>query len=158
MKKIVNWLISHPLYIKHREAVKFVLVGVTNTVVDFLLYGLLANIVGLHPVAANLISVGICMCMSFVLNMKFVWKSKKSIKQTAPRFFVVTVFTGWGVQGAVIWLVTGLLGGALGFMGVALLNLFAKLCAGGIGMFVNFIGYRTIFRERGDKQREEKSA
>lgn len=127
--------------VKHQELAKFILVGVVNTVSDFLLFLLLANVIGIQPVVANVISVGICMCISFVLNMKYVWKSKRAVRETAPRFFAVTIFSGWVVQGVIIWVFT-LLGESW------IINMVAKMAAIGVGMTINFLAYSMIFKEK----------
>ena len=100
---------------------------------------MLANMWGINPVLSSVISVGIAMCVSFYLNLTFVWRSEKTLKQTAPQFFAVTIFTGWGVQSFVIWGVTSIFG--VGWLA----NLVAKVCATAIGMVINFLGYRFIF-------------
>jgi putative flippase GtrA len=139
--------LEHPLFIKHRELIKFVLVGFTNTAVDFLLYALLANAFGVWPVLANLVSVAIAMCVSFYLNMTFVWRSSKTIRETAPKFFAATIFTGWGVQGSVIWVLAGLLGSG------EWQNLAAKVSAVAIGLALNYLFYKIIFTgKRNDKK------
>jgi putative flippase GtrA len=141
-------LSSHPFYLKHKEAVKFVLVGTFNTLLDFLLFGLFANVLGIPVVISNILSTTICMCVSFALNSKFVWKSQRAIRETAPRFFAVTLFTAWVVQGIVIFLVTSFFPRIWILENEAILNIFAKACASGTGMIVNFFGYRFIFREK----------
>jgi putative flippase GtrA len=141
-------LASHPLYLKHKEFVKFFIVGVANTLLDFLLFGLFANVVGIFPVVANILSTAICMCVSFALNSKFVWKTKRSIRETAPKFFAVTIFTAWVVQGIVIFLITSFFPRFWILENEAILNMIAKICASGAGMIVNFFGYRLIFKEK----------
>ena len=97
MKEKLKKLESHPLIKKHGEKIKFVLVGGFNTVLDFCLFGLLANIIGIPKELANIISTTICIIISFLLNYKFVWKSKKSKKETAPGFVIVSLFSAWVV-------------------------------------------------------------
>jgi len=137
---VIDKILKHPLYKKHREKWKFMTVGLFNTGVDFALFTLLTVLVGVNPLVSNIVSVGVAMCVSFYLNMTFVWQSAKSIKQTAPSFFAVTIFTGWGVQGAVIWGITSIMGdGDWQSMG-------AKVVAIAVGMVINFLAYRYIFR------------
>jgi len=131
---------EHPLYVKHKEKVRFLLVGGTNTVLDFTIYGLLANWLGLFLIAANLISTAICMTVSFVLNYHFVWESKKSKRETAPRFVVVSLFSAWVIQSGIIVAVAGIFGTS------DMVNLLAKMMGICAGMICNFLGYRYIFR------------
>jgi putative flippase GtrA len=144
---MVQKLLQHPIYLRHREKVKFMLVGGLNTGLDFVLYGLLANALGVWPVAANLLSVGVCMVASFGLNIKFVWRSQKTMRETVVPFLAVSGFSGWIVQSGGIWLITSLLGGW--FVGATwLLNLLAKAVAVAVALGCNYLGYRAIFRER----------
>lgn len=89
------------------EKGRFVLVGVVNTGVDFLLLNLLVSFVGLPLYGANLISAFAAMCLSFVLNKNFVFHENK--RATAREFFTfigVTLLSIWGVQTLVIFLLT----------------------------------------------------
>jgi putative flippase GtrA len=147
MKTLDN-ILKHPLYLKHKEKVKFMAVGVGNTVLDFLLYGVLANLVGLPAVVANTVSVTICIIVSFVLNTKFVWQSKKTMKKTLVPFFAVSIFSGWVIQGGGIWLVTSLLSGWWIFGTEWFSNLFAKAVACSVALVFNYLGYKYIFTDK----------
>ena len=116
------------------------LVGGTNTLLDFVLYGLLANLVGLPAILANTISTAICMVLSFFLNYQFVWESKKSRLETAPRFLLMSLFSAWVVQNGIIWLVTAATGGT------DLMNLVAKVLGIAGGTLTNYFGYKWIFK------------
>ena len=91
MEKLNKKIATNKLYQKHKEKIKFVLVGGLNTGLDFVLFGTLANIFKVDPVAANMVSTSFCMGVSFLLNYNFVWKSTKSKKETAPKFVVVSL-------------------------------------------------------------------
>lgn len=131
---------EHPLYKKHSEKLKFLFVGGLNTVLDFLIYGLLANVFGIFVVIANMISTLICMTVSFFLNYNFVWKSKKTKLQTAPRFLLVSLISAWVIQSGIIWLATTIFGTA------DLTNLIAKIIGIACGTIFNFFGYKYIFK------------
>ena len=131
------------LYEKHKEKIRFGLVGGANTILDFGIYGLLANWLGVPVLAANMISTAACMVVSFLLNYNFVWQSKKSKRETAPRFVTVSLFSAWVVQTVIIFLVVGILGKSE--MSEDLMNLGAKVLAVGGGMVTNYCGYKYIF-------------
>ena len=140
MKEKLKKLNEHPLIKKHGEKIKFVLVGGFNTVLDFCIYALLANIIDLPKEIANIISTSICIAVSFILNYKFVWKSKKSKKETAPGFLIVSLFSAWVVQNIAINAVTFILGenSVTKLIGKA----FGSIC----GMISNYFGYKLVFR------------
>jgi len=134
---------------KHSEVIRFVLVGGFNTALDFCLFGLLANIIGIDKVVANIISTSVCITISFILNYKFVWKSEKSIKTTAVGFLVVSLFSAWVVQSLVITGVTAILGET------ELNKLIAKVCGSVAGMVTNFFGYKFVFKKPVGKKDEQ---
>ncbi len=140
MEKCVKKIVGHPLVLKHKEKIKFVLVGGVNFVLDFLIFSLLANVLGLFAVGANIISTSICMVVSFVLNYNFVWRSKKSKRETAPRFVAVSLFSAWVVQSLTIWVVLHIFGDS------EVMNLVAKVLGVGLGTISNYFGYKLIFR------------
>ena len=140
MKEKLKQLESHPLIKKHGEKIKFVLVGGFNTVLDFCLFGILANILGIPKEIANIISTTICIIISFLLNYKFVWKSKKSKKETAPGFVIVSLFSAWIVQNIAINMIT------IPFGENDITKLIGKAFGSVCGMISNYFGYKLVFR------------
>lgn len=136
LTRIRNW----GLVQKHWTLLKFVLVGGTNTLLDFVIYGILANAVSLPAIAANTISTSICMVVSFFLNYQFVWESKKSRLETAPRFLLMSLFSAWIVQNGIIWIVTLIAGDG------AMINLGAKILGIVGGTASNYFGYKWTFK------------
>lgn len=137
---------------KHGEKIRFVLVGGFNTLLDFAIFGVLANVVGIDKVVANIISTAICITISFILNYKFVWKSEKSVAATAVGFLAVSLFSAWVVQSLVITGVTAIVGES------SIGKLFAKACGSGIGMITNYFGYKFVFKKKPEEQPEEQPA
>lgn len=132
----------------HAHFSKFLLVGCLNTLIDFILFFIFANLVGLHAVQASIISTGITMCVSFYLNHRFVFRSAKKKRHTAIQFLSVTIFNVWVVQSSVIYVVVHALQNNSFFMShLWTLNLTAKLFGVGVSFILNFIMYRYIFRQ-----------
>lgn len=140
MKQKIKELAQSSLVTKHKEKIKFGLVGGLNTALDFVIFGLLANVLGVFVVVANLVSTAICMVVSFGLNYKFVWRSKKSMRETAPQFVLVSLFSAWVVQSVTIWAIVGIFGES------DVMNLVAKVVGIGLGMICNYLGYKMVFR------------
>ena len=88
---------------------------------------------------SNIVSTSICIVISFYLNSKYVWKTKKSVSETAPGFLVVSLFSAWIVQSIAINAVIGIWGDS------ALISAIAKLCGSACGMISNYFGYKVIF-------------
>ena len=137
---------------KHGEKIRFLVVGGFNTVLDFAIFGVLANIVGIDKVVANIISTAICVTISFVLNYKFVWKSEKSIAATAVGFLAVSLFSAWVVQSLVITGVTAVIGES------SFAKLFAKACCSGTGMITNYFGYKFVFKKQPAEEKKAKTS
>lgn len=137
---------------KHGEKIRFLVVGGFNTVLDFAIFGVLANIVGIDKVVANIISTAICVTISFVLNYKFVWKSEKSIAATAVGFLAVSLFSAWVVQSFVITGVTAIIGES------SFAKLFAKACGSGTGMITNYFGYKFVFKKQPAEEKKPKTS
>lgn len=140
MKEIIKNLRQHPLVKKHNDKIKFVLVGGFNTVLDFCIFGTLANIFKLPIIVSNIISTTICTAISFLLNYKYVWRTKKSKRETAPGFLAVSLFTAWVVQNIAINSVVFLFGDG------AIAKLAGKAFGSACGMVSNYLGYKIVFR------------
>lgn len=127
------------LYRKFEKEIKFVLTGGLNTVFDFVIFNVLKSVIGVDATISNIISTSICIAISFYLNSKFVWKTTKSVRETAPGFLVVSLFSAWVVQSIAINAVLGIWGDS------ALISAIAKLCGSACGMASNYFGYKVIF-------------
>lgn len=74
------------------RAGKFGIVGVLNTLIDFLLYNILSSLLKLTLVQANIISTTVAMLFSFTANKKLVFKSHGSVMKQSVLFLAVTAF------------------------------------------------------------------
>lgn len=124
---------------------RYVLVGGFNTLLDLGLFTLFAVGADLQPLLANVLSTSITLCVSYLLNRVFVFRTTRSVQGTVVQFLAVTLISGLIVQSAVIWTVIRL--GELFVPGLShdVLAPLAKVCAMGIGMISNYLGYRWLF-------------
>jgi putative flippase GtrA len=127
---------------------RYLLVGVFNTLLDFGLFTLFAVVVGIHPLVANILSTSITLCVSYLLNRVFVFRTARSVQRTVVQFVVVTLISGLVVQSAVIWTVMGLGALIVPDLSYDVLAPLAKICAMGVGMGSNYLGYRWLFGSR----------
>lgn len=132
---------------KHAEKLRFAIVGLANTALDFvILFALIA--LGLNPIGANFISTGIAFIFSFFVNKSFTFKSKsKNVRRQFVLFLLVTMFGLWVLQPIVIFGVSAIL---VGFGITGELNIFiAKVLATLVSMVWGYIMYaRVVFTER----------
>ncbi len=86
---------------------KFGLVGILNTLIDFVIYNVLSSKVGLSLVQSNVISTSVAMLFSFAANRQVVFRKKPgSLFKEALMFFLVTAFGLYIIQTGTIKLLT----------------------------------------------------
>lgn len=89
------------------EKMRFIIVGVLNTALDFTVLNILTSAVGLRVYTANLISTATAMLVSMFLNKTFVFQHDNRVTlREAAKFTLVTLTGLWGIQTLVILLVT----------------------------------------------------
>lgn len=94
---------------KHGDKIRFVIVGGTNTVLDFALLFLFTGL-GLNKFVANTLSTGIAFIFSFFANRSFTFKNKDAnVKRQFIWFSIITLSGLWLLQPLIIWLSTGFL-------------------------------------------------
>ena len=128
---------------KHAKKIRFILVGGTNTAIDFgILFGL--TFLGVDKIIANYISTSIALVFSFFANKSFTFKNtSKNAKRQFITFLVVTLIGLWVLQPLIIWGYTSLLDDSP-------LSLFiAKLIATIVTLIWNYLFYsRVVFVEK----------
>ena len=86
---------------KH-QPLRFVIVGISNTVLDFTLMNLL-SLAGLNLIIANTISTGIAMIYSFLMNKKWTFRNAgQDYLRQVILFFVFTAIGIWAIQNGLI--------------------------------------------------------
>ena len=129
------------------EKIRFGLVGVVNTAVDFALLNILVSLFGVPPVAANIVSTTAAMGVSFGLNKRAVFRANaKTRMRQLVVFFAITLTGIWLVQGGVLAAVLYLIG-PLGLQQTVALNSakFAGIC---VGLVWNYLWYsRVVFKK-----------
>lgn len=91
---------------KHADKVRFVLVGGTNTVIDFAILFSLVNLVKMPVFYSNIISTSVALSFSFFANKKFTFKDKTAAgKDQLSKFLVITLSGLWIIQPVIIIIV-----------------------------------------------------
>lgn len=87
---------------KHAEKLRFGIVGIANTALDFAILFILVGL-GLDKIVANFISTGTAFIFSFFVNKSFTFKSKGgNVKKQFALFLIVTIIGLWVIQPLVI--------------------------------------------------------
>ena len=119
---------------KNRQKIRFLLVGGTNTAIDFGLLFIL-NSFGLPRVLSNTISTGVAFIFSFFANRNFTFSANSgNIKKQMTLFIIVTLFGLWVIQPIIISLISNLLVG--------------KIIATAVTLVWNYLFYsRLVFKK-----------
>lgn len=128
-----------------RQKVRFGLVGIINTVIDFsLLFGL--TLIGLPTITANILSSSTAFILSFLLNKKVTFKtSGTDLKREIGLFIVVTLFGLWVIQNLVILAVEW--GLRTSGLSPYIILAIAKVLATGVSLIWNYVMYsRFVFK------------
>lgn len=92
-----------------KQGAKFGLVGLSNAVIDFTLYTVLAIVfkVPLDKVfLVKYFSGSVAMINSFYWNRNWTFHNKAKIIRSGPKFLIATLISVWGIQPGVVWLFT----------------------------------------------------
>lgn len=130
-----------------KKPVRFVIVGVANTLIDFsVLFALTEWGVALIP--ANMIATFVALTFSFFVNRSFTFGATGNTAPQALKFVLVTLFGLWALQPIVllagIWVFEPLLAERVALF-------LSKVAATIVSMVFNFLMYdRFVFRNQGD--------
>ena len=117
------------------QLIKFGMVGVMNTLVDFIVYQVLVYF-GLHYAAAQCISYSCGLLNSYFFNSRWTFKeTKKYTKQEFARFILVNLIS-LGISVLLLRLCYEVLG--------ITSDLVAKLIVTALVMVINFIGNKLF--------------
>ncbi|MEJ3403536.1 GtrA family protein [Rathayibacter sp. YIM 133350] len=145
------------------EKIRFLIAGCANTALDFILLNVLTLAFSAPVLLANVFSVSVGICVSYLLNHFFVFRYEEPISlRRFGIFFGVTGFSSLIIQNVVIYLFELLFGTAFGrsllflpgedgkqFLAINI----AKACAVLLGLVWNFIMYKlVVFRGSRNQQ------
>jgi putative flippase GtrA len=135
---------------KHAEKIRFGIVGIANTALDFVILFLLVAL-GLDKIPANYVSTGVAFIFSFFVNKSFTFKSKGgNVKKQFLYFIVITIIGLWVIQPLIITGLSGLLENTGWASGIILF--IAKIIATVTSLIWNYIFYsQIVFKKEGDK-------
>ena len=135
---------------KHAEKIKFGIVGIANTGLDFLILFILVAL-GLDKIPANYISTGTSFIFSFFVNKSFTFKSKSgNAKKQFALFIVVTIIGLWVIQPLIITAISALLVNT-GWASAVILFI-AKIVATFASLVWNYLFYsRLVFKKTEEK-------
>lgn len=142
---------------KHADKIRFVLVGGTNTIIDFTILFTLVNYLGIAIVYGNVISTSVALTFSYFVNKKFTFKDNSPTgKSQLIRFLLVTLTGLWLIQPIII---------AFTQAGIQIANIsinrnyilfIGKIIATCITLIWNYVLYKKyVFIEKSDNKDKE---
>jgi putative flippase GtrA len=137
-------------YFVKNEKIRFGLVGVVNTVVDFSVLLSLVVILGIPSVIANIFSTSCALIISYLLNKSAVFGNKDANDYRKIVLFVIVTLTSlWGIQTVVIVGVGGFISGLVPQMSAVVVLTIAKVIAIAFSLIWNYLWYsRVVFRKK----------
>ncbi len=132
-----------------RQGLRFVVVGIANTAIDFFVLAVLTALT-VPLVPANMASTSAGLIFSFAVNRRFTFgfTGAKPLWRQVVEFVVVTLVGLWAIQPPIIVVVRDFLLGHVGVPATAGV-LIGKLIATGVTLVWNFVLYRSVvFREK----------
>jgi putative flippase GtrA len=155
----------------HYRGVRFIAVGITNTIIDFAVLNVLVFGFSLNKIIANSISVSVAMIISYILNYRIVFRQDS--KNHAKKFLLFVLITAFGLfvlQNLTIYLFVHVITfpaiiatnifNWLGFDSLSrdfiTLNL-AKLLATAVSMIWNYFMYKKFVFTKSETETNAKS-
>lgn len=130
-----------------KKQLRFVIVGVINTIIDFSIFSLLVGI-GYSSILANYISTTTALCFSFVANKNYTFERRgKTHVREISSFLVVTLIGLWLLQPLIIKLTQTIFKDL--FSNQMAVSLGAKVLATVVSLVWNYLLYdKVVFRKK----------
>ncbi len=127
----------------NRRFLTFGLIGGFNTVLAQVLYMVFVK-TGIHVSAASILGDVLSMVSSYILNMKFTYRQKMSLKSAAA--FPLSYLPGTAIAAAAVWIVTDVLNGP---------EIYAKLLSLPVTIPLNYIVMSFIVKASGERKEDD---
>ena len=135
------------------QIMKFSVVGGISFFVDFAVYAVACNVIGIHYIIAGVLGFVISVIVNYLLSMKFVFQSKKDAsKKNEFVLFVILSVIGLIINSLILFICIDLM-----YMNATILqlyineenmNLLAKIIATAIVMIYNFVSRKLLLEEK----------
>lgn len=134
---------------------KFAIVGGISFVVDFAVYAIMCNELGIHYIISGVTGFFVSVVVNYLLSMKFVFVSKEDIRKDKEFvIFVILSLIGMILNSLILYICIDLIYMHWTWLNqlidLEIMNLTAKIIATGIVMVYNFITRKIFLEKRGE--------
>lgn len=134
------------------QILKFGVVGFVCFFIDFAIYTVSCNVLGVPYLIAGFLGFTISVVANYILSMKFVFERREDMSRTREfAIFVILSLIGLGLNELILFVCIDVIYmhwmSLAGWLPVSLANVGAKIAATGIVMVYNFVS-RKIFLEK----------
>ncbi len=108
MKEILSRMTQHPFIAERpmvKQFMKFGIVGVINTLIDFTLYSILYSIFHVYYLYANIGSFSIAVTNSYILNRRWTFRSDNPAWRSEAAKFLIINLIGLALSEALLYVV-----------------------------------------------------
>ncbi len=135
-----------------QQILKFGVVGFISFFIDFAIYTVCCNVLGIPYLIAGFLGFTISVIFNYILSMTFVFKRRDDLSRTKEFvIFVILSVVGLGLNELILFICIDIVyhnwAWLSGWLPVSFANVGAKFAATGIVMVWNFIS-RKIFLEK----------
>ena len=135
------------------QIMKFGVVGLISFIVDFSIYTIICNVMGISYLIAGFAGFTISVIVNYILSMHFVFESRNDLSKTKE--FIIFVFlsvVGLGVNELILYLCIDVIyanwNWLSSWLSIKPMNLLAKVAATGIVMIYNFVSRKLCLEKK----------
>ncbi len=137
------------------QILKFAIVGGISFLVDFAVYGIMCNVLGVHYVIAGVAGFFVSVVVNYLLSMKFVFVSKEDMRKDKEFvIFVILSLIGMVLNSVILYICIDLIYMHWLWLNqileIEIMNLAAKIIATGIVMVYNFVSRKIFLEKKGN--------
>lgn len=137
------------------QILKFAIVGGISFLVDFAVYGIMCNVLGVHYAIAGVAGFFVSVVVNYLLSMKFVFVSKEDMRKDKEFvIFVILSLIGMVLNSVILYICIDLIYMHWLWLNqileIEIMNLAAKIIATGIVMVYNFVSRKIFLEKKGN--------
>lgn len=140
------------------QIIKFSIVGAIAFLIDFAIYTISCNVIGIHYIISGFLGFSISLIFNYLASMRFVFKSKGGSKVKESVIFAILSVIGLGINELILYLCIDVVyqnsDWLLGIINDKWMNVLAKVIATGVVMVYNFISRKIFLEDHSEKVAE----